>query len=148
MSFAMIIPRKPISSQSKSARNRENYKLFIASQARDMFSATPFTGDLYARIIWFYKGRYEGDVDNIIKPILDAIRGIVYQDDRLVVKCASERFDKTRDITIPQVNISDNLYEEMLLMIADDAIQHSIYIEIGVATSREVVFGPIDGGII
>jgi len=113
-----------------------------------MFSATPFTGDLYARIIWFYKGRYEGDVDNIIKPILDAIRGIVYQDDRLVVKCASERFDKTRDITIPQVNISDNLYEEMLLMIADDAIQHSIYIEIGVATSREVVFGPIDGGII
>lgn len=147
MAFAMIVSRRPVSGQTKSPKSRENYKIELGNLARAAFTlAEPLSGDLYARIIWFYKGKIEGDIDNIIKPILDSIRGIVYYDDDIVVKCVSERFDKTRDLIISQINISDDLYQELLLAIADDNTNHNIYLEIGQITNRSVTFGPIDGG--
>lgn len=147
MAFAIIVSRRPVSGQTKSPRSKENYKAELGRLARAAFTLPePLTGELYARIIWFYKGRIEGDIDNIIKPILDAIRGIVYRDDDIVVKCVSERFDKTRDLVMSQINISDDLYQNLLLAIADDNTSHNLYIEIGQITTRAVTFGPIDGG--
>jgi crossover junction endodeoxyribonuclease RusA len=33
------------------------------------------------------------DIDNIIKPILDALNGLVYNDDQQVYRVTSQRFD-------------------------------------------------------
>jgi len=145
--FAMIVSRRPVSGQTKSPKSKENYKAELGDYARAAFTLPELlSGDLYARIIWFYKGRIEGDIDNIIKPILDSIRGIVYRDDDIVVKCVSERFDKTQDLVISQINISNDLYQDLILAIADDNTSHNLYIEIGQVTTRTVTFGPIDGG--
>jgi Holliday junction resolvase RusA-like endonuclease len=150
VAFVIIVSRRPVSGQTHSPKSRENYKAELGSLASAAFTLLePLTGDLYARIIWFYKGRkgrIEGDIDNIIKPILDSLRGIVYRDDDIVVKCVSERFDKTQDLIISQINISDDLYQDLLLAIADDNTNHNLYIEIGQITTRTVTFGPIDGG--
>lgn len=147
MTFAMIVSRRPVSGQTKSPKSKENYKAEIRNHAREAFTFEELlSGELYARIIWFYKGRIEGDVDNIIKPILDAIRGIVYRDDNIVVKCVSEKFDKTRDLVISPINISDDLYQDLLFAIADDSTNHNLYIEVGQIAPRTVTFGPIDGG--
>ncbi|MCG8348537.1 MAG: RusA family crossover junction endodeoxyribonuclease [Chloroflexales bacterium] len=142
----MILSRRPVSGQTESPKSKEHYKEELAKYARESFTSTePLSGELYARIIWFCKGRIEGDIDNIIKPILDSVRGIVYQDDDIIVKCVSERFDKTRDLVISQINISNELYQDLLLVIADDNTNHNLYIEIGHIKERTVIFGPIDG---
>src|SRR5437763_16461035 len=47
----------------------------------------PLTGDLKAILINFYAGnRPSVDVDNMSKPILDAMQNLVYGDDRQIVQ--------------------------------------------------------------
>lgn len=144
MRFAMIVDRRPVSSQNQSTESKRRYREALQTQARAIFHAQPLTGPLYARIVWFYKRRADGDVDNIIKPILDALKGIVYKDDRTITKCMSERIDKTRDIQISEENITNELYEGIIGLIADDTKDHGLYIEVGTIVSRQLIFGPID----
>ena len=48
---------------------------------------------LYIRIVWFARIKGGPDVDNIIKPMVDALKGIIYTDDALISQCLSVRID-------------------------------------------------------
>ena len=41
-------------------------------------------GELSVRIVFYFSGQTSIDVDNIIKPIVDSLKGIVFEDDRIV----------------------------------------------------------------
>ena len=54
---------------------------------------SPFTGDLQVTIYYFFDG-VPADVDNLVKPIHDALIDLVYRDDRQV----SESIVRRRDL--------------------------------------------------
>lgn len=53
-------------------------------------NTAPYHGDVSLSITYYYDGDAP-DVDNIIKPIQDALIGIVYRDDSQVVHAQSSR---------------------------------------------------------
>jgi hypothetical protein len=143
MTFAMAVALRPVSLQSK--RGTGPFVEKLRAEATSWLSGEPpLTGELYARIVWFHR-RKHGDVDNIIKPILDALSGVVYADDDLIVKCSSERVDTTGTVDLSDTNIPPGLFDKLNSLLAAGH-DHILYVEIGPLSSRRVAFGPIDGG--
>lgn len=53
-----------------------------------------------------YRARKSGDLDNRIKPLLDALQGVVYYDDKQVVEIHAFRFDDKKNPRI-EITIED-----------------------------------------
>ena len=70
--IAIVVARRPLSSNRGGPTGR--YTAAIQSAAR-VHDGRLLTGPLYARITWFQLERSQGDVDNIAKAILDALKG-------------------------------------------------------------------------
>ncbi len=49
-----------------------------------------------------YRPRRRGDLDNVLKALLDALNGVVWRDDEQVVGLSANRFDAPRD---PRVEV-------------------------------------------
>lgn len=142
MRFAMLFTERPRSLQAK---HKQGYQARLQGQARTFMSINQlFDGEIYARITWFHGEKTQSDVDNIVKPILDALNGVVYADDRQVVKCLSERVDTTKDFALSASPDFADVYQELITLLGNEQIKHILYIEIGQLSSRRIVFGPID----
>lgn len=146
MRFSMIVQRRPISSNRKP---HKNYTEYLQSQAQKHFSGQDLlSGNIYARIIWFYDGlapRTNVDVDNISKWILDALKGIVYIDDQVIVKCITEKVDTTRVYSLSEETLPQPDLDKLTKLLDDKAVFYVLYIELDQVTSRYITFGPIDG---
>lgn len=144
MIFSITLPRVPKSVQ---ADKIEKYKQSLRNAAKREFTDAP-TGDtpLYVRIIWFARKKGGPDVDNIVKPILDALDGVVYRSDSQIGQCLSTRIDLSKPYTISYGDIADEDYQQLTDLLASN---HSdiLYIEVGRIYDQKVVFGPIDGGM-
>lgn len=92
--FEFSITGIPISSQShnKQSLNRWKTEVYQAAQAKWISGLPPFKGDLTIKITYYYDIE-SPDVDNIIKPIQDALKGLVYDDDRQIVRTQCEKKD-------------------------------------------------------
>lgn len=144
MTFAMAVAMRPVSHQRKGGTGPFVERLRAEATSR-FTGEPPLTGDHYARIVWFHK-RKHGDVDNIIKPILDALKGVVYADDNLIVKCSSERVDTARDYELSYAGMPAGVASELDSLLAASH-EHILYVEVGPVSSRLVAFGLIDGGV-
>jgi Holliday junction resolvase RusA-like endonuclease len=88
-----IINKRPVSQQTRNKKSLQEWKDFVCSQAFKIYQVIPFTGNVELRLTLVYlcfKGS-ERDVDNIIKPIQDALIGVIYEDDSLVTDVDSHR---------------------------------------------------------
>jgi hypothetical protein len=101
MLFEFLIPRRPLSVQAKH-KNRQTWKQFVrAEAAKTWVGQAPFTGDLHLTLVYLFDTD-PADIDNIIKPIQDALVGLVYSDDSLITDVEAHRrslfgtFDLTR----------------------------------------------------
>lgn len=142
VTFAVVIARRPVSGQKGP---NHSYKKAIREAAQGRIGR-PFTaGSLYARIVWLHRPRREQDVDNILKPILDALKGVVYDDDKRVTQCLAAAIDRSAEVVLSDSRVSDRGYDELVAAIAEDE-NHILYIEVGEVMGNRVVFGPIDGG--
>lgn len=82
-------------------------------------------------LYYFPGGRMQGDVDNIVKPVLDALSKHVYLDDAQVERIVAQKFEPgsvfefkqptdalTRAMAGPKpvvyVRVSDNPFEDLL----------------------------------
>jgi hypothetical protein len=76
-----VVPGPPISNQQNQERGRHNLETWrevIRDAAARKWRKPLFTGHLKASIINFYEGTMPSvDVDNMSKPILDSLQGIV-----------------------------------------------------------------------
>ena len=57
----------------------------------------PFAGEVMVGITYYFKGE-SLDVDNMPKPILDALKGLVYADDDQITDLVCRKRDRDRDL--------------------------------------------------
>jgi crossover junction endodeoxyribonuclease RusA len=81
-----IVHGTPISSQGASGAKRLWQKLVreaaMGASAKEFQSSTD---EMTLRVAYFYVNEAAADLDNIVKPIQDALQGLVYDDDEQVV---------------------------------------------------------------
>jgi Holliday junction resolvase RusA-like endonuclease len=85
MHLEYVVVGVPISNQSAGSSALINWRAAVESEASKNWTTTPLTGKLKAVIINFHTGDKPSlDLDNMSKPILDAMQNIVYRDDRQI----------------------------------------------------------------
>lgn len=83
--FTLVLPRRP---PSLGSGGKHLFQKALRDEAERRFAGQePLRGDLYVRIVWFHREPTTQDVDNIAKNILDALKGVVFSDDVVVVQC-------------------------------------------------------------
>ena len=89
--FEFTINGTPVSLQARNRTRLRAWKTAVANAASTATNgAIPTIDDVAIEITYYYVGDTP-DVDNIIKPIQDALIGIVYKDDDQVVDTRSRK---------------------------------------------------------
>jgi crossover junction endodeoxyribonuclease RusA len=94
----VVLQGIPVSLQTKNANHREAWKKQVAESARKRQRETYELGFLDDRalavtIYYFASDPMPGDIDNIVKPIMDAMIGIAYLDDNVVERVLVQKFE-------------------------------------------------------
>lgn len=91
--FEFLIPKRPVSLQSKSRKHLQAWKLLVRNEAWKLWPAgrSPVARTSIRVTLVYLCNETPVDIDNIIKPILDAMVGIVIGDDILVSDVDSHR---------------------------------------------------------
>ena len=84
----LIVRGKP---KSLGSGSKKRWQAKIRQEAPPL--AQPIAGPCRLRIDFFYDGTTDLDADNIIKPIQDALEGIVYDDDKAVVDVCARKIN-------------------------------------------------------
>lgn len=83
-----IVVGVPITNQQSTPQGRQNlaaWRAAVAAAAQAVWNQPPLTVNLKAVVINFYTtNRPSLDLDNMSKPILDSLEGIIYLDDRQI----------------------------------------------------------------
>ena len=85
--------------KSKEARAYAELVKYLAIQQR---VKAPIHGDVEVTVKW-YRQRRAGDLDNRIKILLDAMKGIAFVDDKQIRRIHAERFDKVEPVGTMEV---------------------------------------------
>lgn len=89
--FEFLIPRRPLSLQTKNRQNLQAWKAFVTSEAQKIWSFPLIEeGELHLSIVYLCD-ESPPDIDNIIKPIQDALVGLIFKDDMLISDVESHR---------------------------------------------------------
>ena len=95
--FEFVIERTPLSQQADGRRLRA-WKRDVKSVAGQAWDAEPpLDGEVRVAITYYFKGE-SLDIDNMPKPILDALNGLVYADDRQITDLVCRKRDRNRDL--------------------------------------------------
>lgn len=100
--FEFLIPKRPVSLQTKCRKNLQAWKKFVHGEARKAWPADGqpvFSPPLRVTIVYLCDDA-PADIDNIIKPIQDALVGLVFEDDFLVSDVDSHRRFLTEPIDL------------------------------------------------
>lgn len=91
--FEFLIPQRPVSLQTRNRSNLQKWKAYVRTEAtKSWASGTPPVTALALRFTIVYLCESSpADIDNIIKPIQDALVGLVFEDDSLVSDVDSHR---------------------------------------------------------
>ena len=94
--------------------------------------AVPLAGDLYSAVYYFHRAKTELDADNLSKPVLDALEGLAYENDRQVKVRYSGIYDLFRggfgvlDLDrVPQPHL------QHLQGLLTSRKNHVLYVEVG-----------------
>lgn len=144
----MVLARQPKSAQSKHAKTGSSYQQDLSAAARSTHVGALLAGPLYARIVWLAvprRGDNTADVDNVVKPILDALRGVVYADDSTVLRCSVARLDLADDTVVIGAGGEPHTGQSQLLSYLGRGHEDILYVEVGPTSAAEAVIGPVDG---
>jgi hypothetical protein len=123
---------KPNSYNSNIGKKKMRYKSYIETSLKTYNpSYTMMSGDIYATIYYFFNKNKNLDTDNISKPILDSLCGVLFTDDRQVRVRTAGSFD----LTVGGFNMIDfsGLDGKIVADLVDAFIneEHIMYIECG-----------------
>lgn len=119
---AIGIPRTP---QTKRATSRAAWKATVRQAALAAWQPgrIPYSGEICVQMVYFHPGPTEIDIDGIAKLVLDAMEGVVIENDRQV----SQLF--LRRTSLP---LGSELRNPSMLLIESISTQsHFIYVRIG-----------------
>jgi len=84
--FEFTIEGPPVSHQTRNRANLQDWKTKVSNAAKEILpNNIPPTSENVSVTITYYYEDTSPDVDNIIKPIQDALIGIIFIDDNQVV---------------------------------------------------------------
>lgn len=143
--FAMSLAIRPKSGNKKHQKYEERLK----AEARSRYEGPLTSGKLFVRVLWFHRVSLlqdDPDTDNISKPIVDAMREVVYPDDNVVVKRLAQRIDMTGglgSITLRDKGAPSGAIDDLLALLGGSD-PHVVYVEVGLLDGEEVALGVID----
>ena len=99
--FEFVVDGPPVSAQ---ARRRQRVKDWIETVRQEALKhwsngEDPVAGPILLEIVYLY-GEIALDADNIIKPIQDALKGLVYGDDGQVTDVVVRKRDLEANLTV------------------------------------------------
>jgi crossover junction endodeoxyribonuclease RusA len=84
MHLEFVVPGPPVSNQSPGP-NLNTWRATVDAEARKRWTNSVLSSNLKVILINFHVGNKPSvDIDNMSKPIFDAMQGIVYEDDRQI----------------------------------------------------------------
>lgn len=94
----LVIGQTPLSAQASNSKAKEDWKQTVGRYAREKINSARdqyFLDDraLMATIYYFPPAAMTGDIDNIVKPILDGMINIAYPDDRYIERIVVQKFE-------------------------------------------------------
>ena len=124
--FEFVVDGPPVSQQARRrARVRRWIEEVRRSAAQDWpVGEFPEMGPIMLTIIYFYDA-VEVDVDNILKPILDALKGLLYMDDNQIadILCRKRNLNSNLRIENPSSMLVDRFSrgKEFLYIVVEQA---------------------------
>lgn len=90
-----IVPGTPVSMQAKRAASKDDWKDLVRREARVVLPEGHWLTEESISVTLFYfpAEPMTGDLDNIIKLVLDALVRHVYQDDRQIERILVQKFE-------------------------------------------------------
>jgi Holliday junction resolvase RusA-like endonuclease len=141
LSFTVVTRPRSLNGKGKL---KSGYAEVISGAARKRHSGEMFSGALYSRIIWFHKyDSIQGDIDNIAKRIHDALKGVVYSDDRIITHTLAIRVNASQAVRIVADPENAEAELELAERLQDPNAPDVLYIEIGRQFDSEVHLGPV-----
>lgn len=91
--FEFLIPKRPVSLQTRRRENLQDWKNFVREEAQKAWNINlpPVSSSPLRFSIVYLCDSSLADIDNIIKPIQDALVGLVFEDDFLISDVDSHR---------------------------------------------------------
>jgi crossover junction endodeoxyribonuclease RusA len=95
--FEFVVTGKPVSHQTKDKKRLQAWKIQVRDAAKTYWKAdSPIGGHLRVIITHYYDAEpgFEDavpDSDNIVKPVRDALNGVIYVDDYQITDFVSRR---------------------------------------------------------
>lgn len=133
MPFEFVIDGPPVSQQARRRRRVREWTREVKDAAESRWdTGSPFAGEVVVIITYFYKGG-SLDVDNIPKPILDALKGLVYSDDAEISDLLCRKRDLNGDLQIRNPS-------SLLLDALRDTEQQLLHITVDSALNQEVAW--------
>lgn len=86
--FEFIVVGKPRSHQTRNRRSLQEWKQRVGESARQKWpiETNPVTDELKITVQYFHeRPSAQIDGDNLLKPIQDALNGLIYVDDRQII---------------------------------------------------------------
>ncbi len=91
MYFDFLIPRRPVSLQTRNRKNLQAWKDYVRYEAAKTWTEDVYGDiDLQLTLVYLFD-KDPVDIDNIVKPIQDALIGLIYEDDLLITDLRSHR---------------------------------------------------------
>lgn len=101
--FEFIVEGVPVSAQAKNSLKWWKQKVADAAKLAWPAANVPIRDELQIVITYFYDLYPVGDIDNIIKPIQDALIGLTYNDDRQIADTRARRL--SLNVIYPEQNV-------------------------------------------
>ena len=138
----IVVPRRAI---SYNARGKVRFQSGLAADALAVVAA-PFTSSpLYAKVVYFHRGRSTLDADNLSKPVLDALKGVVYTDDsQIVLRVAAKVALEVDTYEIRATAAIMTEYQQLIGLLATE--EYVLYIEVGDLDAVRLSVGALHGG--
>ena len=90
-----LVQGTPLSLQAKRPKSRREWKERVKSASSGVLPAPHFASSerMAVTLYYFPHEPMQGDVDNIVKPVLDALSRHIYLDDRQVERIVVQKFE-------------------------------------------------------
>lgn len=115
--FEFVVEGTPISLQTNNAQAKLRWKekVSVAASIFRQQGDIPSVNNLQVTIIYFYDKIAVIDVDNMLKPIIDALIGLVYFDDRQVTDVIGRKRNIYENYVLEEISplISEFLAEKV-----------------------------------
>jgi crossover junction endodeoxyribonuclease RusA len=103
----------PVSLQAKRSESREEWKARVKDASLAAITSPHFASEerISMTLYYFPSEQMQGDIDNIVKPILDALSHHIYIDDHQVERVVVQKFEPGR--VFPFSNITAKFSEAL-----------------------------------